>query len=271
MHRLCNNNMHEEQEMEEAVTLIKPDSNEETNEENTDCLGVQLASLFESPPSKPLTLTAFNNELALTFNFGEPDLAGGQGEVIWESAEQLLELFANATAGSHHNYWQGKNVVELGTGVGRLGLFLAALGAHVTLTDQPCIIEAPYLLKNVKQNGLEEQVTIRELDWACVESGKYDCWIAPLQPIVNIVVASDCYFFHHFTSCFIQSLLAVSNQSTDIFLSNNGRWNELFFKELEKSFNYYFINPKDPFGPPLDKNWDTIGSEARVVKCKKRS
>ena len=225
-------------------------------------VGNALASLFEEPPPPPQTIRGFGK--ALQFHYGEPDLAGGQGEIIWESADILLSILSVLYK---NEYWKNKSVLELGSGVGRLGLFFAAVGSNVILTDQPVIVNAPFLQQNICINNLQDQATIRELDWTQTTSGIYQEWIQP----VDVVVASDCFFFSFLTKDFIQSLLAVSDEHTEIWLCNNGRWNKQdFFDKLSEYFIWYFVNPMDPSGKALPNSWETIGTEGRVVKCRRR-
>ena len=131
---------------------------DETTSDTTN-VGNALSSLFEEPPPPPQTIKGFGK--ALKFHYGEPDLAGGQGEIIWESADILLSILSVLYK---NEYWKNKSVLELGSGVGRLGLFFAAVGSNVILTDQPVIVNAPFLQQNICINNLQDQATIRELD-----------------------------------------------------------------------------------------------------------
>ena len=50
------------------------------------------------------------------------------------------------------SYFQGKRILELGSGVGLLGIAIASLGVPIVLTEQKSILEIFQL--NVKQNIL---------------------------------------------------------------------------------------------------------------------
>lgn len=86
---------------------------------------------------------------------------------IWESSIVLAAYLAEQTMDKN------RTVLELGAGMGVVGLFLAAAGHPVTLTD--CNPDALALLKkNAERNGLTS-VTVRQLDWNHFESpGSFD-------------------------------------------------------------------------------------------------
>jgi hypothetical protein len=213
----------------------------------------------ESP--KPVELTALGH--TLLFQQGEADLMGGHGFVVWQGADALTTMLERTQFDC-----SDLNVCELGTGTGRLGLFFAAAGAqHVTLTDQQSVVEAPLLRLNVESNGLGHNTAVRELDWC-----KLDEYDLETFPKFDIVVAADCYFFACFDHPLVDSLAAMSTSSTIVYLANNGRWNETFFKVLGEKFVWSFVDVET--GKDVEKTddmWADIGSHARVARCRLRS
>jgi predicted nicotinamide N-methyase len=82
---------------------------------------------------------------------------------VWEAslvlADFLLSLPQFAPGSSP------QNVIELGAGLGVPGLFLAAAGHHVTLTDyEPEALE--FARATALLNGLGERVRVQGLEWA---------------------------------------------------------------------------------------------------------
>lgn len=71
--------------------------------------------------------------------FFEPTytVAGSTGFVVWEGSWMLM----NYVATQMRDEIRGKKVVELGSGTGLAGLFIAAHGAHVMTTDLVSVVE----------------------------------------------------------------------------------------------------------------------------------
>jgi len=86
---------------------------------------------------------------------------------IWEASIVLVDHLAGTLPEEE------MEILEIGAGMGVTGLFLAALGHRVTITDYED--EALELLRiNAERNGLEN-VTVKKLDWNNPQlQGKYD-------------------------------------------------------------------------------------------------
>lgn len=72
------------------------------------------------------------------------------GLVVWQAGFVLAEWLIR-TSPLGHDRWPSLNILELGCGVGQLGIPLACTGAKVTLTDLPHII--PLTEENVRLNA----------------------------------------------------------------------------------------------------------------------
>lgn len=90
---------------------------------------------------------------------------------LWDSAPALARLVAEACAPARGArvaepaVWpRGARVLELGAGLGLVGLTAARMGCHVTLTDHdPLALEAARV--NVAANGVEAVAEVEALDW----------------------------------------------------------------------------------------------------------
>lgn len=107
-------------------------------------------------------------------------LEADYGLYTWPCAPILAQYVS-----THRNILQGAEVVELGSGTGVPGLVAAKCGAHVTLTDRPCIVEN--LKAACRLNGLAD-VKVVPLTW-----GIFTPDILALAP-PGIILASDCFY-----------------------------------------------------------------------------
>jgi len=82
--------------------------------------------------------------------FFEPSytVAGATGFVVWEGSWMLMNYVATQMA----DEVRGRRVVELGSGTGLAGLFIAAYGAHVLMTDLPSVV-TECLMDNIALNS----------------------------------------------------------------------------------------------------------------------
>lgn len=109
------------------------------------------------------------------------------GLKIWEAGWFLAEYVI-----AHHELFDGKNVLELGTGVGITGLALAASCSprHLLLTDY-----APNVMQNLRynveinENAFRCPVSVETLDWDTWEPSDEGSVLRP-----DILLAGDCAY-----------------------------------------------------------------------------
>lgn len=141
---------------------------------------------------------------------------------IWEAAIALAAHLSEQKPDT------SRTVIELGAGMGVVGLFLAASGHDVTLTD--CDDNALKLIqKNIEHNDLGS-ASIQKLDWHRFEtSGRYDivCGaelvyrqqdILPALEAVRTVVKPDgtVYLAHDVKRLSMVEFLAEAGKDFDI-------------------------------------------------------
>ncbi|DBA83657.1 TPA: hypothetical protein ACH3X1_006213 [Trebouxia sp. C0004] len=123
----------------------------------------------------------------------------GVGACLWDGAFVLTAYIAAQPVDTY----AGKRCIELGAGVGLVGLALARLGAQVTLTDKPILLGL--LRGNVAKNWLGERpppgsspesrrgkADVAALEWG---SKGYEATISQLATAkFDFVVATDCTY-----------------------------------------------------------------------------
>lgn len=126
---------------------------------------------------------------------------------IWGAAPVLCKHFEDFP--EHH--FQGKKVVEVGSGTGLVGIFVAQLGAKVTLTDQRPAL--PLLAYNAKANNVE--CVVRELDWGEKPSiNKED---------VDVIICSDCIYDEDLVEILAKTIAALARPDTEIYVAYQHR------------------------------------------------
>lgn len=169
-------------------------------------------------------------------------LAGRTGFQVWTGTRFLLEtlLWPNNTHDVDRlQYWQeslsNKNVLELGAGVGVVGISLASVGAHVLLTDLPTLVEnaiEPNLIRNETTNA-----ETKCPEWLSSYSNAVsinDGWAATTpvdwnQPVehqltekqkcpIDLIVASDCVFLVSMLNSLLDTVAEIFTSSPNASL-----------------------------------------------------
>jgi len=121
-------------------------------------------------PTQPVSVC--NQSLHLSFPAPSPrtpilvhllvDASPGCGGVTWP-AGQVLAAYLVRRGGE---YLEGRNITELGSGTGLVGLVAGMLGGRVWITDQAPLVHI--MERNVSLNTLEDSVTVSELNWSSI-------------------------------------------------------------------------------------------------------
>ena len=142
---------------------------------------------------------------------------------IWRTAF-LLSYFIQRLPG------EGKSLLEIGAGLGLVGLFAAARGFDVTLTD----IHPEALLFsriNALQNGLGDRVTVARADFTVDRLGRR----------FDYIIGSEVlYVEKNFKPLlkFLRAHLAEGPQSEVIMAKEYGRKAKKFFKKAQEHFQF---------------------------------
>lgn len=116
----------------------------------TNVMSQGLAGVVETEARKPLRDFIKNED----------------GSILWNASVVLMHYFQQKLPA---NYFEGKRVLELGSGVGLVGIQMAQMGAHVTCTELPDMLAV--LERNVADAMLAdggeafEDGTMTRTDW----------------------------------------------------------------------------------------------------------
>ncbi|KAG7402203.1 hypothetical protein PHYBOEH_005766 [Phytophthora boehmeriae] len=200
-------------------------------------------------PSK-VSLTAVQDREVCT---GTPAFPS-HGHCVWDAA-MLLADYLQAKANNDKFSLQDKKVVELGAGVGLVGMTLAVLGAQVALTDQEYAL--PLLHKNVDVNFRQKscksfnagEVTVPKVEmcqWGerFESDGSLETW----RKNVDVVVFSDVLYHASAFLLLIETLHELTSPSTDVFFSYETRNKSVeanFLQQLRETFDVEEISRDD--------------------------
>ena len=139
--------------------------------------------------------------------------------------------------------FKGKRVLELGAGTGITGLFAAALGADVTITDLPVLV--PVLQTNVEANQAVVSAAGGSAK-ACAFAWGDD--ISVLMPPFDYVIGSDVVYSHlqgdMVMDSLLQSLVASCSRDSIVLMHHQSRLSlgEFeFFKQCQELFDVHLV------------------------------
>ncbi|KAE8233177.1 hypothetical protein CF326_g1787 [Tilletia indica] len=215
---------------------------------------------FSSSSSKPITFGLSTSSSAETPEGSYfdvhlyQDVSGGCGGRIWPAAEVLGAYLARSPE-VWRAKWEGKQVVELGSGTGLLGLLCArmGLGGMVWITDQDAMLDL--MQRNLKLN---EEVAHAEGGNASAKSLSSTCvvkqlnWGEPIPEDIpskpDVLLLADCVYLEVAFQPLVDTMVELSTPSTEILFCYQKRRkaDKRFFALLKRHFSFEHVEDDDP-------------------------
>lgn len=179
--------------------------------------------------SDGVTLTAVQDRGACE---GTPAFPS-HGHCVWDAA-LLLADYLQAINNHNTGGFRGARAVELGAGVGLVGMALAALGAEVVLTDQAYAL--PLLRRNVQVNFTDRKQlkapAVEPCQWGePIEGETLRRWAT--ERAVDVVVFSDVLYHAEASLLLASTLKELASDRTRVVFSFETRSAEIEARFLE--------------------------------------
>jgi len=151
------------------------------------------------------------------------------GRKIWDAGHAFSRLLTN-----NSDSLCGKQVLELGSGTGIVGLTAAAEGAMVCLTDGAKSL-LPMLKANVEENDLQHRARVRCLQWGNEEE---IAAVASEGPF-DMIIGSDLLYSPESFPELVDTLAALCIvERTEVVLVYPARFTEpIFFEQADLLFD----------------------------------
>lgn len=165
----------------------------------------------------------------------------GIGGSIWTSGE-ILATHLQTHQSKYRPLFDGKCVLELGSGTGYVGLLTAACFApsHVVLSDLGTHVAC--MQQNVARNASvlrpSVQVHVTELSWGCAA---HEAALLASHPQVDVILGTDVAYLPELYDPLLHTLRTIANDTTLVLLGlNRADTGMAFFQRLEvQGFEYY--------------------------------
>jgi len=160
---------------------------------------------------------------------------------IFGGTTKCARIFLNYLTDKQKNF-EGKKIVEVGSGTGLVGTALLLLGADVTLTDQEPVLEL--LRGNVEANtdSSKHKYNIQELLWG---SETHLNNILKDQKTINYVIGSDLIYAKEGIPALVATYEVLLKEASSIgmlALIRRFKWEETFFELMNKSFETKLVH-----------------------------
>ncbi|PWN51285.1 hypothetical protein IE53DRAFT_342602 [Violaceomyces palustris] len=176
------------------------------------------------------------------------DVTEGCGGKIWPAAEVLGAYISSKHCddgqkkAGEPGCWKGKQIIELGTGTGLVGLLVArmGIGAKTWITDQIPMLQL--MRDNLALNQpLPDECIVEELNWG-------EPIPASVPPKPDILLLADCVYLEVAFQPLVDTMAELSDKETEILFCYQKRRkaDKRFFTLLKKKFNFEDVEDDDP-------------------------
>lgn len=164
--------------------------------------------------------------------------AGRTGFQIWAGSRLILEALGYPQPSDHpilvslqRRVTKGAKVIELGSGVGLVGTFLAAMGAEVILTDLSTLVDNA-IQSNIVLNEMKDEIHTKDnpkwmedsnavrigYGWAGVKALDWSHPVHQQLPInmyndIDFIIASDCVWLSSMLNSLLDTVASVFEAS----------------------------------------------------------
>ena len=146
----------------------------------------------------------------------------------WPGARLMVEAFACDMKNDRIKHWQTKlrnkdlNILEVGSGIGIVGTCLATLGARVTITDLPVLVDhgiVPNLRRNAKANDISNEQDYIQIGEGYARATVLD-WLKPISEqqstetisTFDVIIGCDCLFLEKLVDPFLNMIEDLFDQ-----------------------------------------------------------
>ncbi|KAJ0409035.1 hypothetical protein ATCC90586_000622 [Pythium insidiosum] len=180
----------------------------------------------------------------------------GIGGKLWDSCLVLTRYLQD-----YPDLLRGRQVIELGSGLGLVGIYCAMMGAHVTLTDMDEVI--PLLHYNIRLNFKGGETTSsRNVPRAVAHAWGTTTDSLPSDP--DVIVMSDVVYDPEGYAPLVASLEALAKTSdTTILMAHRSRnpMEGQFFDLLGQQFESELSHQRPSIVPSMGSDADSKGDE----------
>jgi len=167
------------------------------------------------------------------------------GALLWDSAVLLAAYLVSRSANALAN----RRCIELGAGLGLVGLVAASLGCHATLTDRDEVL--PLLIHGVAANGLGSNTHVAALEWGV----DLDSAAQRLGAPFDLILMSDVVYEASLATVLVDTIAALAGSGSEVLFAQDAAFGrrvafEAFEASARRRFSWELLPVEATRGGP---------------------